>query len=888
MSPKNSSREELGQLLGGIGGLNASKLDQLHINQDPALCVIHDVFSYTGAYIIRVPGGGTKLAVSIETVSTMPIGARPIGHYQIGDLVYCIFPHRNDLGFIVGSVPLQALDVRFIIPDMLVMRSRTGFIEDPMHYQPYDAQDNQMGNFCASRPVDSLSGDKGFINELGVALWMGKTIAQLRASDIAKIEAFWGDDLLRIFGYNMELFTGGREHYSFDDQGEYSEVERSTPFPWESMGAFTPQQPTNIFDGEAGGLKQGNENARYEPKEDMQAMVFRSQVMRGYLGDGEREQVVISPIDPPDVNTPDMDQNWRGLLEIHKGLDGRFSVRSAKEIVLEKSVVIPVPVQRKVPDAPDGDTDQNYKASNQFGEGPDQSKPRFEWPNDDENATVRPTTLFEYATYIMGKAGLQTVDAHANDWEAPQDSELEIAEGVPNTIDVPTLFKQLKFTYAADLPAYGTIVVDQRDEHEVRYYRSKAGLYMLDDGSVSIEDGYGSSIYMSGGNIVFSCQGDVSVRAGRSFIAWAARDVIARAGWSAEVSAAKADVRVKAEKNLHMLAGNDGTNGSLLMECRAKSRPGKADWDSKYGTDVEGGGIIIKADDSFIELWGSNIYGGVPKDEAGRISLSAGTGPATISGGTVNAEAISQFSALVGTDRGDTNEPGQFNLTAASAKLRAGLDVVGDLGIWPGSKGSGRVQVGDSLFVKGSTFMEGACVANQHFVSEDGGDVGSGAEFEFDPNPDSEGAEVESALNEVKTETFQEFENETFESPDGQLNRDLWDIVGFSFRTSEDQYKIDETFKVPEARWQQFYRAQSIDTTWDEPIVAAPDGTPTMPHPGHDAWTGDSHYQYLNPASAKNFDYAAGHPKPRDDQKASAAIAGASLRDQYLINVQEG
>lgn len=874
-------------LVGLSGGLAGTQLETSLQDSDPPVCVIHDVFAHTGAYIVRKPGGGTKLALHLADVSPMPLGARGVGHFNIGDPVYCVFPQRTEYGLIIGAASPQSFDPRFILPDSLVMRSLAGFFQDQMHHQPYQDENNDLANFSAGRPVDSLPGDRGFINELGVAIWLGKLMAQLRASDVAKVEAFWGDNLLRLFGYNMESFTAGRELYAFDDEGEYSEVERWTPFPWEALGAYEPgTPPMEDFEGDAGGLARDQENSRYEPDEGwQQVMVPRFQTLRGYLGDGVREQGLIRPINPPEINTADNAEPPRGLLEIQKGLDGTFAVRSAKQIILEKSMVMPVPKQLKQPDDPSGDTAETYKASNEFGDGPDQTKEPYEWSGDDTAA--RPTELSEYLAYLFGKYGMQAVDAHESDWETAEEGDLSIADGVPNELD-SELFSGLQFKYITKLPQYGEITIDQRDSHDVRYYRTKAGLYILDDGSVVIEDGYASQIIMSGGNITTACQGDILNRPGRSHVTWAPRDIVARAGWAAEVSAAKSDLRLKAEKNLHVLAGNDGTNGSLLLECRATSRPSEDGWDGRYGTQVEGGGIIAKADDSFIQLWGKNIYGGVPEDEAGFIALNAGSGPATIAGGKVAAEARNQFSVLVGGDGADTDDPGQFNMTVSGAEMLGGLDVVGDINAWPGSKGSGAIKVGGSLSVKGSIQAEGSCVAVQHFSSGVGGEVGSNADYQFTPDPASEGSDVTDSLETVKDDTFGEFEEQAFESPDGQLRRDLWNVVGFSFRKSEDDYRLDDTFKVPEVKWQQLYRVNASKKTWDEPVINAPDGTPTRPYPGHEIWIGGQRYVYIEPGSSSNFDFGAGKPKPRTQQKNSSdGVTQSSLDDEYVINVQE-
>jgi len=260
--------------------------------------VIHDVFGHTGAYVIRPLGGGTRLVAPMQSVSATPLGAREINHYQIGDTVLCVFMPSQSYGHIVGAITPQMYDPRFILPSSLVQRSNMGFFYDQMHYTMYQNEDLGLANFSCGRPLDAVQGDWGFINELGLAVWIGKFLAQVRASDMAKLECFWGDDLVRLFAYNRQLYTASRDLFEFDDEGECSLVEKWSPFVWESFGSYKPGE--EVFEdnkGDAGGIKRGSEKSRFEPKEEKQDMVFRGLQLRGYLGDVQRDMIALPPPD---------------------------------------------------------------------------------------------------------------------------------------------------------------------------------------------------------------------------------------------------------------------------------------------------------------------------------------------------------------------------------------------------------------------------------------------------------------------------------------------------------------------------------------------------------------------------------------------------------------
>jgi hypothetical protein len=886
--PGALARGFLGLFSGDMASRVAGAISSTVQNSGIVTGVIHDVFGHTGAYIVSTPGGRRQLAACMSDVGITPSGARDVGQLNIHDQVLCYFPPNTDYGYILGAAPQQIFDARFVLPDSLVMRSLAGFVQDQMHYTPYQREDNDLGNFSCGRPADALQGDWGKINELGVAFWLGKFMAQMRASDAAKIEAFWGDDLLRIVGYNFQRYLSGAEMSAVDDQGEFDEVEFYTPFMWEALGSYV--SGSAVFDeneGEDGALKQDNENSRFEPKEAKQVIVPRGVDMRGYVGDLRHRRVVMLPVDAAGIAKADDEKDFRGLGSDHAGLDGGIHLRSAKEVILEKSLMMPVPRRLLDPDAPDGDTDQNYKAANVYGDGPTQEKKPFRW-GDTSKPINRVTELWEYHAYLFGKYGLQVLDAHANDWETPEEADLEIASGTPNEID-PDLFKKLGFDFSTPLPKYGEIIIDQRDGHTVRYYRSRSGVYLLDDGSTIIEDGYGSQIIMSGGSIRMACQGDIINQPGRSFITWAPRDFIARAGWCAELSAAKRDVRIKAEQSLHLLA-NATEKSSILIECRSEEPVAKSEWEGEVGEDIEANGIIIKGEKSAIALWTKQLFGGIAENEEGSVEFNAGSGQATLAGTRVGLEALSELSAMVGALRGATPEPPQLIITTGRAMLRSKLDVVGDIAIWPGSQGSGGLSVGGSAAVKDNVQVEGSVRANRHFASDAGGDVTSQSEqFIFTPDPAGEGARQDEEADTVQERIFQDgFDRPVFEDDEnGVGNQEVWDAVGFSFRKSVEHYKADSTFQIYEARWQQLYRANGVTEKWDEPIVEAPSGEETMPHPGKAAWKDSPRYNYAPPGSGVNVDYAKGNAKPRADQsETSPGTSQAVLDSEYLINVQ--
>jgi len=877
------------------GGTDVKTERPFRIQDHIEVCTIHDSFSHTGAYVLKTLSGSTKSGMRLSEVCATPFGTRSVTQLVIGDAVQCLSVPGINWSIILGVIPSQITDGRFILADSLVMCGQVGLFQDPVHRVVYENDDNRMPNFSCGRPVDTLQGDWGMINDFGVAFWIGRIMAQMRASDVAKIEAFWGDDLIRLFAYNFQKYTAARELFAFDDEGEYDEIERWTPYMWESLGSYKAGE--EVFDeyrGDEGGLQKDRKKSRFEPKEEgKQSMAFRGQTMRGFLGDGERESIVLLPNGAEGISKVDDEENYRGVFEAHKMLDGTFAVRSSKQILFEKSLIIPVPRQLLDPDDPSGDTsvgdDANYKAAGEYGDGPTQEKKPFKWA-EDEYPNDRALSLWEQQAYLLGKYGLQVIDAHEKDWKAPEEQELEIDDEKQNEIDSTLFDAALEFQFVTKLPKYGEVTIDQRDGYDVRYYQTRSCIQMLDDGSIVIEDGYGSQLLMSGGNIHLSCMGDVFNRPGRNFITWAPRDIISRAGWCNEITASKKDVRIKAENSLQMRAGTED-KGSILIECVAESKPAKSDWSGKLGEDVESNGIIIKAEKSAIDVWAKYVFAGTTKDEEGTVELNSGTGRTTVAGDIVGVEALAQFGVLVGASRSKTSTPAQFGMDTSSAFMRVSrFDMVGNLGVWTGATGGGKIEADRDILTNASMgavqniFCAGIMAANGMSSSNKHNGTGGGTA----PTVSSQGGKVESEASSQKQQLFAPFDDFTLDDTEiGPGNQDVWDAVGFSFRTSEDQYKIDDSFQVQEARWQQLYRAFGVSETWEEPIVKAPTGEDTRPHPGNQAWEQDDHLKYLDPGDSKNVDYTKGRSKNRDDQSEEApSLKDGKLKDEFLINVQ--
>ncbi len=841
-----------------------------------ALCSVEDAFAHTGTYLIRMPAGTVMPATELFHFSGLPLGARPIQMYPPKSRVLVLYTPSLDHAIILGSVPKGLVDPRLVLPDSLVLRSRAGQFEDPMHYSTFSAARSVLGNHSMGRPADALPGDWGAINELGLAIWLGRTMAALRASDLAKVEAFWGDDLLRLVGYNMELFTAGVHEYRYNDEGEYNEVWRATPYPWEGMGLAAP----GLAAQDVGGvLKPGSETARFEPNQADQLILARHHRFRGYLGDLERELISAPPagLTQETYSNP---TNHVGLFESVKHINGAYAVRSAKEITLEKYLLIPVPKELIAPEDPLGDgRASNYAAADILGPGTPYQMPEFVWGS--EEPQVRAAQLFDYHAWFFSRYTTGGLAAHTKDWHFPDEAGLT-ALGETAVYD-----GNLKFghQFLAAAPSFGQLVIDARPGHSCRYYRSRSCFKLLDDGSVLIEDGYGSQIHMTGGSVFVSCPGDIWQKPGRSAVTWAPFDVIHRAGNSFDASAALGDLRLKAERNLHVLAGNSGVGG-LLLESRASGSQTAADFDQS-GQRVVGHGITLKAAQSTIHAFGQNIHIGRNQNAAGRFVLDAGRlGTLFLRGQTIQSRVTSLYSVLIASD----TAPGRqaLGITQQGAVISAPLQIGGTVIIAPASQGAqANLVVGGNLVCHRQGVFGGNVLSNEGFAGRGGPFVAElDRDVDISPAPEDLAEDITNQVTQIDDLT-QTQNDLAVSSQDTSPGNDVFQRrVGFSFRDTVLDLKLSsDSFVIFESRWQQMYRkAGGALTIWNEPVVKSPAGSDTRPHPGQQGW--ETFNSYRTVQDTQNFDGQRAKARSAMTQQGLAPQT-ATLKEGYAVNVQQ-
>lgn len=814
------------------------------------VCEVHEVVAHAQAYIIRAPGMPRMTATTLADNATL-FGVRDATTIVPGSFVLCYI--QPDLPpIILGAIRTPVGASNQAIPDSIVSAGNTGLFENKHHQDIITSTPDAHGliNFSGGIPIDTLPGDWGKFNELGLGLFLGKFMAFLRASDVCKVEAHYLDHMLRVFAYNYQHFTAGSEEEALNDEGEFTRIRGMTPYPWEAMGvrganasAFTPPAMVNPVNAE---------KLCVEPVDPMQTGFWRLRETEGFLGDLYRRTVVIPTADTM-VFDPDRDEPASvGVFDEHVGIDGAFTLKSAMSILLEKTCFIPVAEPKLPRDNPEGDVVS--KSGNASGVG--QTIPEF--PGDPDVAVLGDAiAAAEHATRAATR--LREKDWLLKDENPPLVGDLDGEQGQLRPYTAPE----------ADAPEHGEQEVDHRRTE--KYYKSRARIYMTPDGGIVLEDGYGSCIRMAKGNIEISCPGDIFFRSGRDTHTMAGRDATIHANKTCDITAANEDVRIKAEQNLMVLGGNDG-EGRVTVESRGE------------------GGVAVKSVFGPIDLAGSQV-GLHATGEEGGILLNANAGDADVDIvcgkltkvlKTGSTEVVAP--AMAGTPSSDLRI---IQNTVDGVKIDSSTIALGaaTISMFNSMEYGASTQVN----LKANVRVDGRATGTSDFV-ESGAAEGA-ADAAADAAVTRRETVREDAVSPGAATPLQVLDDTLFDDS-------VYQATGFSYRTTYDPSRIVE------ATWQKRFRHTAgvsagqdyTGTTFEftgvlEPLTKAGqpvgEGTPTMHYPGYHAWEEASAETFVQYDDAF-YDWEKGVPRPGKDLDVAgvspAPISGPG-KGRYPVNL---
>ena len=799
---------------------------------------IVDGAATANAYIVKCELLKTPvIAVALSTTSQAPLGPTEIASYGPGTRVLIYLHNQEDTALILGAIPQRAVIGNESVHDFITQASRKRVDEAHKRYLKL-VDSSGIPNCSTWRPFDQTQGGEwGAIATTGAKITVDDFMVQAAINEFCGVFGFYHDQLLRLSGYNLQVWTAGHEREAVMDEAEYNDYQGYTPYPWENMGMLEAGQDL-IKEYSSDTFAQAAGKPYYthwENKYENLLPFHRTQYFHGYYGQGGRSVLCAPPEgqqwwtskftaagDPKEPyestiqnkrggessadkgsakeKAPDDEKPCIGFHEDNIAMDGRRFIASAKGITLAKRVLIPVPSRRRRPEDVEGDnTEKNYKAAGKYGSGEEHTITGDIKTSAENPHMQRAAGILDLHAYLFNYAGLHPFHWHHEDYKTWEQSELEHAEYLMSLPD----YTALKGSMYLPQPEPKSINVDHRYKQQ-NFYQTESFISLLEDGAVVIGDGYGSEIRMCAGTITISAPGDVWLKPGKNAQVWAGRDCIIRANGAVDVSTTEKDIRLKSERNLLMLAGNKETgSGGVLIESRSKLI--ECDFE-KSGEEVSFGGVVMRAPQSNVVGIGHNIYmrsgGGNNKVKPGNITLDAGKGENKL------ITKSNQIFNYVGKNGSISNFFGFAEAGKPQVAHYFAKDAVLLSGFLYATK---QIFAGKGLLSDAYVYARKQIVGMPPVVLPCTG--------ECPAELDGARAQLDSYVYQVLPQVARQFHEDYLDNiwyGDKRAGNDrVMDIMEFSFR-KDSEYRV-EGFELFEDRWQQYARLGGQDTgKWEE------------------------------------------------------------------------
>jgi len=447
---------------------------------------------------------------------------------QPGSRVLCIDGSAGTC-FIIGTIPQET-----VVFDSFSSRGIIGAkdaLADASNREGH--MENTPRIFDCQTPSDVVDGEHVISNEFGVLLGLYQQMANLKASELAQIQCFLLDDLVRIISHNFQHYTAIGEHNIYHDGRRLMAEFGATHKAAEIYGrpAVNSDEGAPVFEKESSSPTLDDASDFYKIKENEQIKAIeRFKVFLGSVGDFIH--LFLARPDPEETRTLDPDTTIStpdtGLFDAHVGSDGGVHLRSVKEIFIEKTNWIRVPLRNCAPDDPKGDD---------AGELDYDKKEKFEF-NDEAKYKGNPFNyalqIRDYVAYVNEKLGYQNFKSHKKDFYVNDDIDKENKLSEFQTIDQET------------------------DLHQHSYQLRTAGIYLMPNGGITIRDAWNSAIVMEGGNIYIQPAKDLVSQPLRNLVTKAGGNISISSKKNIDISSSEEGFRLKTHKAQYLYSHDAG------------------------------------------------------------------------------------------------------------------------------------------------------------------------------------------------------------------------------------------------------------------------------------------------------------------------------------------
>ena len=788
----------------GDPGMNGLAREMNMRNNSMELCVgtVIDVCHRIGVYRVDTPQHGVRLSHPLAFSGGLMAGTSA---YTPGDRVLLTCVYGTNTGVILGKIGDASCYKDADLRSFITLSEKNQFGDAFQKALFNQEAEPRLVWWSHGTPLQRQDAGEFFIGSpAGPKLFVDPFMGYLSLNDATGIWTFRDDSLLRVAGLNYQLITSGSYEERFNNNGEFSCYSGCCLNTWEALGYYQrPQAPVmeEVKDWESS----SDAVSFIEPVHRDARPFHRIITLDGSLGYGRQTHILAPPEAGEVAEYGKKADEQKALSRITQSADGFIGLESVKGISLVKRSVIPAVQQLEVTGDPvKGDTPDKYDFKHvkikSYGE------PKF---SAGKTAQVMQSVmaLQDYTAYQFNYKLYLPQLRHKKEWYVPE--EAASRKGVP-AFDLKTKLRELKSKQLLDLPENYTITLDNTEQ---KYYPVEAGLHFLPDGGIVLHDGYGSELRMAGGQITLSAPGGIWIRSGKDVQVWSGRDLNLRTHDHADITTTKGSVRIKAEKNLELLGGNEGSRSGVVIESRGR---GNMDF-TKAGEQIETGGIVLKAEKGTASILANTVYAraGV-SGSGGGMMLDAGRNKLY----TQSTEKLDFIKTRHALNWGDF-EAGRVD--AVQESRRNQLSVPGQL-----------LCDGHGIF-QGQLSADRGLFSGTHVYTKD-----AVTNIYVSPLKDKAAASFDTTMRQARTYTEQTSVSEQQGYRSGVVQTGFYDkgrpgysevltFSGFSFRT-DDELEIPDTFYVYADRWQTI--CNSGTETWSEKRVSTPSGKGEYPYPG--------------------------------------------------------
>lgn len=802
-------------------------------------------------------GGWIAACMGVPGGSLTPGGPKDLNMPGPNDQVLVFKPKALNHGIIVCVLPSRMADGSVACPDWVVQGSGAGLKREEGYKFPIKGMYKQGGviDWSDQRPQDQTPIERGWVSPFGLAITIDDEMVQFRANEMAGLWCTVLDSWTRLVGQQLLIESAVHELDAGDDEGEARHFTGVAMYPHEALGQYAANQPWTV-ETDAQAVQYSSHKAAVDlpdGQEDVQPF-YRWQEYGGYLGQGHVRLLVAPPQATGQRKFREAAQPDVGLFLESVAADGTYTLLSAKSVHIGKrcKIIGPKLLQPAAAKAGDDGDGGDYKFSSLHGAGADHKVGDVRVEGE-VKSVLRAAAVLDLLAYDANWKYAHPFHYHTHDYWTPNPDEVAAAGRDQGSVGYGG-----DAFFVAD-PVAKPLRIDHR-YGQVDYFERESFIRFFDDGSVAIGSGCGVDLVMAGGRLRASAPKGIDLTPGADFTVLADQ-IVLRAKGSVDVSSSEKDVRVKAERNMQLVAGNGGRGGVLI---ESKGRGTQQQFKDKYGEDVVSNGVILRAAQSTTAVYGKDIYlrtGGADLGE-GDILLDASRGKRRVQ--VFGREFHTYTTKAVTFNYGPIDTSSTVTKVYSFGERTCVMDVQlllgGKLIGYPGGGGRPGIIVDGGVYGTKSFATSGVMADKKGMFL---GKVPGGFAGTIASAVNAAAAAVEQLRSAGRARHATTVVEKYYRSQ--QLGDDaLIKELKFSFRDppeSTRQYKTAQ-FQLPEARWQQFVRfgLGSGGVAWTEkPVIYQ--GRDTYPWPGKQKWVDEP--TLLELSELTMFDAAAGHDKAR-------------------------